>query len=205
MSVLQDGFTPDTVGEYCFEELESYCHGVSSKKTVQGALKRAADRQERACGAPASPSSTKNCYSPSIECAMRVLGTPDHRKYLIDVCPKGCVHWWTRLTDERRHFEKCKGCSLCRCPQCGAARLIRTNKGIRGAQRCWFFFDAIHNMFLKPGLASAMLRGRALRDDQSHPDCPPFAKYKEYGRLKNELPERGFKLKNVWSFLPCLR
>lgn len=180
--------------------MNSYREGVSAKMVVEGILQRNSDRQERACGEAAGPNEPKNRYPPNVASAEKVLGVPDHNRYLFDVCPRGCIHWWAPLQDRYKHFTECRNsaCKLCKCPHCGESRLSRTKKGVKGAQQCWLFFDALHNMFLDPELANAMLMGRKIRDDECDPDRPSFAKYQEYTeRLKPDLESQGFRMDHV--------
>jgi hypothetical protein len=192
---LQNGMRADRVGDYCYEELLAFRHGVSARKAVDGMLRRNSVRHIP--GTTPDPAGFTNCYPPSTQCAERVLSVPDHRAYIVDVCPTGCIHWWTFMEDNQKHFARCKGCMLCRCPHCDSSRFISDKKGVRGAQSCWLFFDALQTMFLNPELAEAMLSGRWNRDDPSHPDCPAFGKWHEYKRLKKVLPELGFRLQDV--------
>jgi hypothetical protein len=171
---LQEGMQADRVGDYCYEELLAYRHGISARKAVDGVLKRNPSRHIP--GTTRDPAGYQNCYPPSIQCAERVLSVPDHHRYVVDVCSTGCMHWWTFMEDRAKHFRQCKGCSLCRCPHCGSNRFVRDKKGLRGAQSCRLFYDALHTMFLIPDLAHAMLSGRDVRDDISHKDCPAFGK-----------------------------
>lgn len=174
-------------------------YGVCSRKTVDGHFRRNATRHIPTT--QPHPAGFENCYPPSSECAEKVLGVPPHHRYLIDVCPTGCIHWWTHMEQPGQHLKRCKhGCHLCKCPHCGARRFIEDKKGLRGAQTCWLFFDVLQTMFLSPDLAEAMLKGRIFRDEVDHPSCPSFGKYEEYTRLREVLGQHQFEMDKV-----CIR
>lgn len=185
---MQAQYTPDSVMEYCYEETFPYRHGVCFQKHIEGVVlkqevsarvtvyhwqespveppvvrKRNSDRKKLACGVVVQSHEHANLYPLTVAAAEEVLGVPDHTRYRIDVCPAGCIRVWSPLANPRQYFSECKdsNCNVCKCPRCGATRLIKTKKGVREAQQCCGSSSTtLHNMFLDPGLAHAMLMGR---------------------------------------------
>lgn len=198
---------PDSqiVWQYAFDHMKIFRTNVQSKSAANSILEHNARRQFPKLGKP-DPAGFRNCYPPSIAACEAILGVPNLSRYLIHVCPTGCEHWWTFMPKASEHFKDCHGCPECRCPHCGAARFVHHKKrGVTGQSMCWLFCDAFQTMMLEPDIAEAVLKGQAARNDQTvpntHPHKPSLAKYKEGGRLQEELPKSGYDMDKVRFYL----
>jgi hypothetical protein len=188
------------VADYAYDHYLNYRNNVMSLKVANAVLRINATRQHPSYGPP-DPSGFRNCWPTSIQCCEDILRSPDLNRFLFHCCVNGCEHWWPFMPEYKQHFRECKGCKLCRCPHCGANRFKKDSKGLRGAARCWLFFDAFQNMMLDPELATAVLSGREARNDANVPDDDPskpsFEKCPEGQRLLNVLPDLGYNLQKV--------
>lgn len=107
------------------------------------------------------------------------------------------------MLNASEHFRTCQGCSECRCPHCGSARCVRGKDGVRGAQGCWLFVDAIQSLFLDAEWSRSVMKSQAMRDmediegEDLRKDRPSVARFNEYKRLRKALTDRGHDMQKV--------
>jgi hypothetical protein len=182
------------VRDYGFDKLYMYRTDVQSRKSLEEHLLSNAYGLLEDATAP-DPAGIQNCLPPTVAAAMAVLGVPLLEWYEVHFCRNGCMHFWFHMPRLVEHYKQCSlkiGCSECVCPHCGACRFVKGKKGIHGAERCWFFFDCLHNKALDPEWASVVLNTQAARDDpNSACTKPSFAQQPapEYERVIQHLSE----------------
>jgi hypothetical protein len=188
------------VRDYAYRELKKLQSTVKSRDAAEKDLYDNAYNQF-ADLPPPDPEGHENCWPPSIAACERILDVPELSRYLVHVCARGCIHWWTFMPDASSHFDTCQGCLHCRCPHCDAPRFVKGKQGTVGAQSCWLFPDAIQDLFLNPDWARAVLTGKSLRDtgngEALGAQKPSFANSAEYARLKDVLPGLGYDMEKV--------
>jgi hypothetical protein len=151
------------VRDYAYRELKKLQSTVKSRDAAEKDLYDNAYNQF-ADLPPPDPEGHENCWPPSIAACERILDVPELSRYLVHVCARGCIHWWTFMPDASSHFDTCQGCLHCRCPHCDAPRFVKGKQGTVGAQSCWLFPDAIQDLFLNPDWARAVPTGQSPRD-----------------------------------------
>jgi hypothetical protein len=134
-----------SVRDYSFEHACMYRYDVQSRQCADRHLLANAYGLMR--DAPElHPSGVENCYPPSVAAVMSILGV-----YEVNLCSKGCIHWWFYMPHIAEHFRTCSlrgGCEQCLCPHFHTCRFVKDKKGIHGAVRCWFFLTACRPRYL---------------------------------------------------------
>lgn len=189
--------------EYAHHHMKMWRHGAHvSKSQVESTLHFNAHRMQKA--ELNGPGNANNRFPPSIYACQEILHVPDAKTYEFHVCPRGCVHWWGFMEHTAQHLKHCKGCAKCQCPHCNAERFcyscrrtsIRVDQHVEPSQKCWFFFDVFHHMFLDTSWVAAVNRSREQK-------LSAFHQTKEDSRLDDALELRGFDRKKVIAPSHC--
>jgi hypothetical protein len=183
--------------QYAYEQLSSWRHGADvAKSQVEANLAFQAHRvQTRERNGPGNKN---NRFPPTIYACHKILHVPGARTYEFHVCSEGCVHWWGYMDDAAQHSQQCQGCDLCQCPHCHSERYqflgdrcrIKRHAHVEPAQKCWFFFDVFHHIFLDEAWVAGFQNSRDHKLSAFHQKL-------EDSRLDKSLLEHGFDPKKV--------
>jgi hypothetical protein len=192
-----------TCREYAYHHMKRWRQGANvAKSQVEETLRFSAHCLQP--GEPNGPGNKNNRFPPSIYACQEILKVPRAKTYEFHVCTQGCVHWWGFMEHASSHVRNCGGCDLCRCPHCSSERYILTtdrksvkdHAHIEPAQKCWFFFDVFHHMFLDEEWNTSYFTSTFHK-------LSPFHKTAENARLDKALQEQGFDPQQVRLLLPC--
>jgi hypothetical protein len=93
------------------------------------------------------PDNPHNRFPPSLHVCYQVVGVKDISEFVVHMCPKGCMHWWTQHVHASEH-KGCQGCGTCRCPHCHSSRFHQVRGMWLPAHPVYYFPDAFEQFFL---------------------------------------------------------
>jgi hypothetical protein len=132
-----------------------------------------------------SPDNPHNRFPPSLHICYQIVGVKEISDFVVHMCPKGCMHWWTHFVHASEH-KGCQGCPTCRCPHCHGSRFHQVRGTWLPAHPVYYFPDVFEQFFLNRHWYDEV---KAARQAKS----APWYKSPEYCRLEKFFEDRGIR------------